>query len=839
VKPQGTPSDTCEALTGALWSCCALPPGDIVEPNGLTDAAADWLPVKVPGTVAAALQAQGKWDHQHPVDLDAQDWWFRTTFPAPARGSDKPCVLCFDGLATLAEVWLNGEHILKAENMFRAYRADVSRLLQDENDLVVVFRSISTDLKKRRPRPRWKTNLVTHQQLRWHRSSLLGRIPGWTPPVPAVGPWKDVRLECGPVLLHDFQRTATLDGTDGLVAFYAEVDACVKLTAARIQVGEHETALTFDGTSLRGELRLPKPDLWWPHTHGTPRLHACQVVIDTESGARVFPLEPVGFRQLERRDEPGFSLHINGEPVYCRGACWTTSDIFTLSGSADSLHHDLCLARDAGMNMIRIGGTMIYENDTFYRLCDELGILVWQDFMFANMDYPVEDGGFAENIATEARQQLDRLAQHPCVAVYCGSSEIEQQAAMLGMPRELWRNRWFGEDLPALCRQRHPGTTYVPSSPSGGVLPFHARTGVTHYYGIGAYLRSMHELRQADVKFTSECLGFANLPEPEVMDQVMGGLMPVVHHPRWKQRVPRDTGSAWDFEDVRDHYLRELFGVDPATLRSFDMPRYLELSRLASGEMMARAFSEWRSAHSRNAGALVWFFKDLWAATGWGIVDHRGIPKAAYYQVKRTWQTRQLTITDEGLDGLHLHLINETNYSAAGYVEVQLMREPHLVISKHEVAQTIEPRSKQTLSVDEILGSFYDVNYAYRFGPQSHHVVIATWFNAQREVISEAFHLTRARDPEAQALSPDALKADAICVGEGRYQLALQSDRFLHSLRLEACGFLPDDNYFHLPPGRLKTVTFTALPGNGGAFRASVQALNLVGEVSVVANAQT
>src|SRR5262249_10571686 len=157
--------------------------------------------------------------------------------------------------------------------------------------------------------------------------------------------------------------------------------------------------------------------------------------------------------------------------------------------------------------------------------------------------------------------------------------------------------------------------------PSGGVLPFHVRDGIAHYYGIGAYRRTPAELRQADVKFSSECLGFSHIPEPETVNRVMGGALPALHHPRWKQRVPRDAGPGWDFEDVRDHYLQHLFAVDPVALRSFDMPRYLQLSRVVPGEVLHQAFSEWRGGHSHNQGGLVWFYKDLWPGAGWGIVD--------------------------------------------------------------------------------------------------------------------------------------------------------------------------------------------------------------------------
>ncbi|MBN8421670.1 MAG: glycoside hydrolase family 2 protein [Verrucomicrobia bacterium] len=814
----------------APWTCCAQAPGASAEPAAVQG---DWIAAEVPGTVASALRARGLWSHQNPPDIDAQDWWYRTTFAAAARTAEESYALCFDGLASLADVWLNGELILSSDNMFRSHHVEVGSLLRDENELVIRFRSLTADLKKKRPRPRWKTNLVNNQQLRWQRTSLLGRIPGWSPPVPAVGPWRAVRLERGPVLLTNIQKTALLAGDEGVVSFRARVESSMKIVSARLNIGVHSAELLCEDDVLRGELRIQHPELWWPHTHGVPALYAGKVIVETNAGAHEFPLEQTGFCSIEVSNDPGFAIHVNGTRIYCRGSCWTTNDIFTLGGTEASLRHDLTLARDAGMNMLRIGGTMTYESDAFYRLCDELGILVWQDFMFANMDYPVEDAAFAENITIEATQQLGRFAQHPCVAVYCGNSEIEQQAAMLGMARELWRNRWFGEQLPALCSQYHPGTAYVPSSPSGGVLPFHTRTGVTHYYGIGAYLRSLRELRQADVKFTSECLGFSNIPETEAIDEIMGGLMPVTHHPRWKQRVPRDTGAGWDFEDVRDHYLRELFNVDPVTLRSFDMPRYLELSRVASGEMMARTFAEWRSGHSRNAGALIWFYKDLWPAAGWGIVDSTGAPKAAYYQLKRLWQTRQLTITDEGLDGLHLHLCNETAEPIEGFAEVLLLREPNVVIARHEIAVKAGARSLEVRSVDEILGSFFDVNYAYRFGPQSHHVVIATWFSAEREVISEAFHLTRARDPVAQPLSAGTLDARAEPLGDGRYQLTLKSDRFLHSVRVSAKGFLPDDNYFHLAPDRIKAVCFSPRAGGSRVPEVYVEALNVAGEISV------
>lgn len=820
------------------WSCLGTTPGEVTHPDQLRGRGCEWLPAAVPGTVASALNRAGRWDFRHPTDLDASDWWFRTTFSALDPAEDQHCRLCFDGLATLGEVWLNGQRVLTTDNMFRAYRLDISKWLEPTNELILGFRSLNEELKRKRPRPRWKTNLVRNQQLRWHRTSLVGRIPGWAPCAPAIGPWRDVRLEASPLLCDEIKIVPTLVDNMGVVTVRTLVRAFCEPQRAVLRIGDSETSLDLQpsaaGWVLAGDLRLPNVPLWWPHTHGTPTLLECTLFVDANGERFEFPCSPVGFRKLEVQTDDGFAVRVNDEPIYCRGACWTVSDLLSPASDEASLQRDLQLAKDAGANILRVGGTMSYESDTFYRLCDELGLIVWQDFMFANMDYPVDDPQFHENITHEAVEQLTRLTRHPSVAIYCGNSEIEQQAAMLGLPRERWSNEWFSRQLPALCAAHHPGTAYVPSTPTGGALPFHTDTGITHYYGIGAYLRSPRELRQADVKFTPECLGFANIPEPSTVYAVTGGGHPVTHDPVWKQRVPRDGGAGWDFEDVRDHYLREVYGVEPAQLRSFDMPRYMQLSRIVSGEMMATAFSEWRSTHSRNQGGLVWFFKDLWPGAGWGIVDSNGLPKAAYYYLKRCWNTRQLTLTDEGLNGLHLHLTNETATPVSGTVELVLLKEPQVVIARQEVGVQLGPRSRWMLSGDEIIGRFCDTTYAYRFGPPQHDVVVATWFDEKRCVISEAFHFVR-RSQSAQA-TPQHVVASAESTWDGGYCVTICSERFLHAVRLHADGYLPEDNYFHLPPHWTKKVMFRAVGTERQPFRLSLTALNLDADVSVSPN---
>ena len=234
-------------------------------------------------------------------------------------------------------------------------------------------------------------------------------------------------------------------------------------------------------------------------------------------------------------------------------------------------------------------------------------MLVWQDFMFANMDYPAQEPAFLASVQREARQQLRRLQARPCLAVLCGNSEVEQQAAMWGAPREQWCCALFEQTLAELSAEHCPHTPYWPSSAHGGAFPHQADAGTTSYYGVGAYLRPLDDARRADLKFATECLAFANIPGAAALERMPGGLATRVHHPAWKARSPRDLGAGWDFDDVRDHYLKLLFGVDPQQLRYADHDRYLALGRIATGEAMAASLG--RMAPSgfglrRGAGAV-------------------------------------------------------------------------------------------------------------------------------------------------------------------------------------------------------------------------------------------
>jgi beta-mannosidase len=584
-------------------------------------------------------------------DVDAQEWWFRAPLPRVEPEDGEEVVLCFDGLATVCDVLVDGEQVLESPSMFLRHEVP----FRGGSELAIRCRPLDPP---RGPRARWRSPIADNG-LRWFRTTLIGRT-SFAPGPPPVGPWRPVRIERRRGFAVDELRLRPrLDFDDGVLAVDLSLRSLgTELTALEVEVAGERAPLGTD-------VRIPHVERWWPHTHGEPRLYDVRVIgdgVEIDAGR-------VGFRELAWDD--GF--RVNGVDIFARGAVWTRGD-----------RHTLELARDAGMNMLRLPGFGWYEDEAFWDLCDELGILVWQDFMFSSFDYPAADPGFRGLVGEEARQVLAGVAGRPSLAMLCGNSEVDQQVAMLGLEPGLARSDLFDELLPGLAREAEANVPYIPSTPSGGDLPFRTNRGVAHYYGVGAYRRPLSDARLAKVKFAAECLAFSN-PDDEV------GF------------VPRDPGADWDYADVRRHY-------EPAS----------------TGEVMAEVFGEWRREGSPCRGALVMWLRDVVPGAGWGVLDHAGEPKAAYHDLRRALAPVAVWTTDEGLNGVDVHVANDRPEPLRARLHVALFRDPELKVEEASEELDLGPHGSATRNVEALLGRFVDASYAYRFGPPGHHVLVAS-----------------------------------------------------------------------------------------------------------------
>jgi beta-mannosidase len=745
-----------------------------------------------------------------PAVSDDADATFTATFDGAGDA-----VLAFDGIATAYTVRVNGTAVLEDRSMFAAHAVDVAApLLREQGNVVeITCHALSAVLAEqpKRPRQRWRTKVVENGgALRFVRTAILGRAPGFAPGPPVVGPWRPawvVRRAPGSIVVEDLVVRPRLDGEDGVLALTARLrvteghpngrpsaPALPPRVEVEVAVGDAARA-TLDvgaGGRVAGELRVPAVRRWWPHTHGEPFLYDIALVV----GGERIGLGRTGFRALSPgpafdADRDALALAVNGVPVFARGAVWTPV-------AEDEVRRTLETLRDAGANLVRLPGIGVPETAAFHDACDELGLLVWQDFTFANLDYPIADAGFRARVVDEARALLAQVAGRPSLAVLCGNSEVEQQAAMFGVDAALGRGELFGTLLPELARAAGADVPYVPSAPCGGALPFHPGTGVANYFGVGGYRRPLSDARTAGVRFASECLALANVGDGPPLPEGAG--------------VMRDVGADWDFTDVREHYRRELYGDGAA--------RSPALDRQISGEVMAHVFGEWRRAASPCAGGLVLWARDLAPGAGWGVLDHTGAPKVALAHLRRAWAPRALWIVDEGLGGLDVHLANDGPAPLEAELHVALLADGRHAIDDGVVAVRVAAHGALVVNVEALLGRFADAAYAYRFGPPAHDAVVVTLRDAAGEVLAQAAHF-----PQGPPVVPEAFALTARVEDDA---VVLATDRLAWGVRIAADGFRPRDDAFVLAPGGERRVRGEG-PWRGGR----VTALNLIGEAPV------
>lgn len=812
-----------DLLHDARWRCLGVDSGTVVHPDELPQDGR-WLPVRIPGTAAGAIRDADGAAAARASSPDSSDWWFVTDVEVSGHG---PWYLTFDGLATLADVWVDGTLVATSESMFVPFTVVLDHL-SSTTRIAIRCASLDAALRERRPRGRWRSSLVSAQGLRWFRTTMLGRAPVYGGAPAPVGPWRPVRLVGSgePVVLECAIRTA-LHGSEGI----ADIDLVLAGAAVSEAVVDIEGATAHarpdygsDGTAhVRMQVTLPEVRRWWPHTYGDPNLYAAHVLLN---GHRI-ELGRIGFRSVEQVPGDGFGLRVNDVDVFCRGLVWTPTDPIALNDPAGTRRIlERCVS--AGVDTIRIPGTLVYEDDEFYSACAELGIMVWQDVMLATTD-PPDDPHVRSLLEGEVRALSRRCAGNPALVVLCGGSETEQQPAMLGLTGVpiAALDDW----LPEIVDREWPGAVWVSSSPSAppgsDTLPIAVGSGVAHYFGVGGYRRPIGDVRVAGVRFAAECLAFSIPPSDTAIEAEFGSVNVAGHHPRWKATVPRDNGAPWDFEDVRDHYVRTIFGVDPSEVRWADPARYLALGRAAMCEAYTEVLQYWRRAGSGCRGALILSARDLQPGAGWGVLDADGNPKAPWWVLARVFAPVTVLLTDDGLDGLRVDAINDTADVLDVTLQVQAHTPSGAVPVDVSLPLCLDPHETRVFSWAALTGGFTDVNFAYRFGPRTFETATARLVDHAGAVLSESVHLVGG--PARAVERGTGLDATARPVPDG-WSVQVRTEAAAHYVHLDVTGGDLQDSWFHLPPGGSRTIAVrawdpdSALSGRVGALNSATSA---------------
>jgi beta-mannosidase len=602
-----------------------------------------WRSAVVPGCVHRDLQRHSLipdpfWG-TNEADLrwiEERDWEYRTSFAVPPALLEEEVVeLVADGLDTVATVQLNGREVARTDNMFVGYRWEVKpHLLPGKNELCVRFTSAMGYIRATRPehQPREVNDPVGRCTVIRKQQCQFGW--DWGPRFVTAGIWRDIRLEGWTGNRVASVRVAQDHRSDGSVVLRLTPELARAETALvcrwRLTLGETVV------TEGRGrEIAVEHPQLWWPNGQGAQSLYRLEVKMAHPDG-RVLGTwaRRIGLRTIVLDRHPdqwgeSFQFVVNGRPVFAKGANWIPAHSFVAGLARADYERDLRSAREAHMNMIRVWGGGIYESEDFYDLCDELGLLVWQDLMFACTLYPA-DAAFLASSRAEAEFQVRRLRHRACLALWCGNNEVPAcNAPELAAHPRLWADyeALFHRALPEVLAAVDPVTPYWPSSPWRGDLDMgHAageQRGDTHFWDVWHARKPVRDYEKYAFRFASE-FGMQSFASAETQAAFCPPHDANVFGPTMTNHQKNRFGNQIILDYVSRQYR---FPKDQDAL--------LFLSQLNQADCMQVGVEYYRRNMPRCMGALYWQLNDCWPVASWSSLEFSGRWKALHHVARR------------------------------------------------------------------------------------------------------------------------------------------------------------------------------------------------------------
>jgi len=620
----------------------------------------DWKPATIPGIVHLDLLANNviedpyfENNEKKQAWIEEKDWTYKTTFQVTKEQLNNEFVaLRFNGLDTYAKVFLNDKKIITADNMFRIWEAEVKEaLIVGENELKVQFESPINHNKFQVDNHPYKlpsgneTDEIETKVASFTRKAAYHFGWDWGPRFVTSGIWRDVEL-----VTWNRARIKNIN----TITKFLDNDKAVMLTQLEIDTKE-KVEIYVDGklvTNVRAgwadhefEFELEAPKLWWCNGEGEAHLYNQKIELKVRGEVVDVQEHRFGVRTIELINEPdetgtSFYFKVNGKPVFMQGANYIPQDLFVPRVSEAQYKKLLTQVKDANMNMIRVWGGGIYENDIFYDLCDELGILVWQDFMFAGSLYP-KDEGFKENIKEEVTENIKRLRNHPCLALWCGNNEIEvawnnwgwqnQYGYTPADSTEIWHNYQsiFHELIPGLVNQLDPSRKYTPTSPlSNWGTPENFNHSSMHYWGVWHGKETFEKFEENVGRFMVE-YGFQSFPEMASLKKVMADSSLYLESEVMKNRQKSYIGNGMISKHIEQYF------DSPTTFDEF-----VNLSQKTQALGMEMAINSHKENQPHCMGTLFWQLNDCWPGPSWSVIDYYGKEKQAYQSVKKAFATQ-------------------------------------------------------------------------------------------------------------------------------------------------------------------------------------------------------
>ncbi|MBS0630561.1 MAG: glycoside hydrolase family 2 protein [Verrucomicrobia bacterium] len=786
-----------------------------------------WRSATVPGCVHRDLLRHGlipdPFYGTNELDLqwiEHRDWEYAATFnvPAAALAEDTVDLVC-DGLDTLATVYLNGRELARTDNMFISWRWNVkSRLRAGRNELRFVFASAGRALPKTRPEHQPKEFNDSVGRCSVFRKEQCQFGWDWGPRFVTAGLWRDLRLEAWSAHRLDSVRVTQTHARDGSVtlAFAPELARPDPTVTYAVTVSlDDQVVAVVTGPIKDLQSKIENPQLWWPNDHGAQPLYTVDVCAFDRAGrefgrwSRRIGLRTIVLDRSKDKWGESFQFVVNGRLIFAKGANWIPAHSFVAGLTRADYERDLSSAVRAHMNMMRVWGGGLYESEEFYDVCDELGLLVWQDFMFACTLYP-GDRAFLDSVAVEAAHNIRRIRHRASLALWCGNNEIETlNWDALKKDKKLRRNydALFHKILPAAVATHDAVTPYWPTSPSRG--PGHSndytdkslgeKTGDTHYWDVWHARHPVKDYEKWRFRFVSE-FGMQSYASPET------------------QATFAPAGDNNVFGPVMENHQKNTAGnqiILDYVSRLYRFPKgqdaLIYLSQLNQAHCMQTGVEHYRRIMPVCMGALYWQLNDCWPVASWSSIEHTGRWKALQHIARRFFAPALISAhvpgTETAIIGnyrrttvreVHLHTVYDAPAPAAGVLLWDLFHVDGRIVQsgkKNVRLRYGQAVRQQTLDLAKPLATH---------GRDHLYLRIALEIDGRR-VSEETVFLTPPRFidlPKAETETTIRLLTPQKAL------LTFQSPVFQHRFAFEFPGLAhqSSDNYFELYPREKKEV---------------------------------
>lgn len=638
-----------------------------------------WLPAEVPGNVHTDLLSNKiiddpfYADNEHKVKWISEcSWIYTTTFDFPQELENNRAIdLVFEGIDTIAETFLNGKLIGKSENMFIKYQFDVSKILVEKaNELTIklyspVLYSQSEEKKY------GKLPVALNSSRVYIRKAQYSFGWDWGPSFPTMGIWRSVYLLQNENAIIENVHFSTIQATqqNASIKTSFEISGDVQNLNANISLRRESFScekkiLVSGGQKLTQEFTIENPSLWYPNGSGEQNLYDLRITLHDSSGKVCYEVnKKVGVRKIElilnENGNSTFHFKINGEKIFARGFNWIPADSFLPRIKESKYDTLLKYAKDASANIIRVWGGGIYEDEHFYETCDQLGLLVWQDFMFACGAYP-EHEKFLELVKEEVIQNVKRLRSHSCMAIFCGNNENEwiwhQQTGLAY--QKMPGYKIFGQLIPELVTEYAPEIAYWESSPFGlDNDPNSYASGNRHEWGIWSRWIDYTEVRKDQSLFVTE-FGFQGPANRYTLEKYLPKINQKIHDPIFEMHNKQIEGP--------ERIIKFLSAHLPV---SSNWKNFFYLTQFNQALAVKTCVEHWRNNFPHTNGSIIWQLNDCWPVTSWAVIDSELKLKMAYFLVKNIFSNCILAFSEENNE-LIINALNNSFENFTGRIKI-------------------------------------------------------------------------------------------------------------------------------------------------------------------------